>query len=45
MRVQRSHLSFFFIAAVACFLIALLIATGTVDSSGRVRGSQVAFCH
>jgi hypothetical protein len=36
MKLQRQHLSFFVVAAALCFLVALLIATGTVDST---RGS------
>jgi hypothetical protein len=33
MRIQRRHLSVFFLVAMVCFVIALLIATGTVNST------------
>jgi hypothetical protein len=33
MKLQRQHLSLFVIAAILCFLVALLIATGVVDST------------
>jgi hypothetical protein len=33
MRIQRRHLSVFFLAASVCFVIALLIETGTVSST------------
>ena len=33
MRLQRRHLSVFFLGAIVCFVIALLIATGVVTST------------
>jgi hypothetical protein len=47
MRVQRQHLSFFFVAAVACFVVALLIATGVVDSTRQnawLSGGFLSMC-
>jgi hypothetical protein len=33
MTLRRHHLSVFFVAAIACFVIALLITTGEITST------------